>query len=1239
MKHNIKLIGVFFSLLLLFGCSSGINQSQTNSENIDRINQISSGINQSQTNSENIDRIYQIYLQAQQSGYEGTYEEWLESIKGKDGHTPTISIGDNGNWFIDNVDTTVKAKGVDGKDGHTPTISIGDNGNWFIDNVDTTIKAKGVDGKDGHSPTISIGDNGNWFIDNVDTTVKAKGVDGKDGHSPIISIGDNGNWFIDNVDTTVKAKGVDGKDGHSPILSIGENGNWFIDNSDTSIKAKGVDGKDGVSILKIEKESTKDNIDTYKISYSDNTSSTFTITNGVDGKSAYQIYVENNKNYNGSEEQWIDDLVNGKLYNSKITYSNALNIIENFYEGEEIKLPEKACVYSIERDKWTYENVEWDLKDKTYNCGTYEIYGSVDGLKQKVTCTLNISKYNSKVKTVDGYVNGLANGTEANVILFNQDTYLITETKNGYYKFENLDNGDYLIRAEAQNFYSSDNKELTIDDVDKDNRSLFDNVSHIYFELNYIYDYSYYYCWNSNAYYFGDETTSSINVPNVIQIDGYKNNIADNSASLSLINKYNVYLSNDGDQEWNSQYANSFYNSLERLNVNLTKKSIWKISNEYLQNDVTILKGTDYDIITISKQALTYCSPLSGKLNGVNGTFFSKRLYSAITRYVTNNGTDTTLVDKILKDNFAVSIIVPDYTELTRGITDEGPEMFQQFTPEELLDILMMYEEMPEGYHKINGFNYIIRRKTGIPHPIYPSAAAVTWPQKGYIEFMSVAFTEPSVFDTYRLIIHEKTHMLWANVFSDELKAEWIKIGGWYQEDPQSDEWFTTKTTEFVSAYAHNNNPNEDMAESCAFYITDPEKLKSRSPAKYEFLEEYIFHGSRYITQIRDDLTFEVFNLMPDYDYPGKIIKVEIMSNSSVYEDKEFKIRLTLKEQTGFDDSASKAYARIACVDDPMKFDDVFFYPVDGNGYILEGTFKVTKTTQAGYYVPNSIILYDKSGNERIEGTKDFGFKLYVDNPLEDLDKPSFEKNSINISVTEIPSTEIENFSNYLVDISIKLVDKNLKSYNAIVARIYPVIHNPDYNVLDSWGHLGDDGLYHIYYTLTDYHPSGEYYIEQITIVDNSLNSISFNRYNTILKDEAINFNVPTRYPDMTGPELDLNNITITATSTNPDAPNGETKVEITIRVKDDAAGLRNLSYRLIDPQGVQHFMYFYTDNYGKTYFNGDPTVWKEYKIVTILPPGSAPGIWGLSEMTLIDMVQNQTKYDFTEIIHFEIDE
>ena len=48
-----------------------------------------------------------------------SYEEWLVSIKGepgKDGHTPEITIGENGNWFVDGVDIGVSAQGSTSKD-------------------------------------------------------------------------------------------------------------------------------------------------------------------------------------------------------------------------------------------------------------------------------------------------------------------------------------------------------------------------------------------------------------------------------------------------------------------------------------------------------------------------------------------------------------------------------------------------------------------------------------------------------------------------------------------------------------------------------------------------------------------------------------------------------------------------------------------------------------------------------------------------------------------------------------------------------------------------------------------------------------------------------------------------------------------------------------------------------------------------------------------------------------------
>ena len=60
---------------------------------------------------------------------------------------PTVTIGDNGNWFVNGVDTGKKAVGQDGKDGKDGTsVTIGENGNWIIDGVDTGKKAEGKDG-------------------------------------------------------------------------------------------------------------------------------------------------------------------------------------------------------------------------------------------------------------------------------------------------------------------------------------------------------------------------------------------------------------------------------------------------------------------------------------------------------------------------------------------------------------------------------------------------------------------------------------------------------------------------------------------------------------------------------------------------------------------------------------------------------------------------------------------------------------------------------------------------------------------------------------------------------------------------------------------------------------------------------------------------------------------------------------------------------------------------------------
>ena len=86
-----------------------------------------------------------------------------------------------------------------------------------------------------------------------------------------------------------------------------------------------------------------------------------------------------------------------------------------------------------------------------------------------------------------------------------------------------------------------------------------------------------------------------------------------------------------------------------------------------------------------------------------------------------------------------------------------------------------------------------------------------------------------------RLILHEKAHFLYSNVFDSDLLMSWADLGGWTHSSgdnlgnlQSNDGWVTSKQTEFVSAYGHGKNPNEDMAESISYFLVNPDALRSR---------------------------------------------------------------------------------------------------------------------------------------------------------------------------------------------------------------------------------------------------------------------------------------------------------------------------------------------------------------------------------------------------------------------------
>jgi len=208
-------------------------------------------------------------------------EQGIQGNPGQDGHNPVISIGANGNWFVDDVDTGIKAQGPKGDTGAQgiqgekgadgtsvltgygyPDNELGKNGDSYIDLSSWDFYVKEFDW---WSLIGNIkGENGQDGMPGINGEDGSNGIDGRDGVS-IMSIdliatspenvdtyeirysdGHSSLFYVKNgVDGPQGIQGEPGQDGHTPVITIGSNGNWFVDGADTSIKAQGPKGDTG----------------------------------------------------------------------------------------------------------------------------------------------------------------------------------------------------------------------------------------------------------------------------------------------------------------------------------------------------------------------------------------------------------------------------------------------------------------------------------------------------------------------------------------------------------------------------------------------------------------------------------------------------------------------------------------------------------------------------------------------------------------------------------------------------------------------------------------------------------------------------------------------------------------------------------------------------------------------------------------------------------------------------------
>ncbi len=874
-------------------------------------------------------------------------------------------------------------------------------------------------------------------------------------------------------------------------------------------------------------------------------------------------------------------------------------------------------------------------------------------------------------------INGLEDGDSAKVKLTRGPYVLLVKkainptNKKAQVEFTDLSSADdWIIAVDAPGYAYPTSKVISIP-----------TVSSLSIDITKYSQNTFTYEWQDDSSYVGHATQTYINEPfDLVVIDDTLSVPIDYS-SIKLREEYGIVLSND-KREWNDEDSYRLYSNIERLfyaigyafdNVDFSTgenlNSIWFLTTDEIDKDISVKTVEGVKHVTLSASALVHASPMIVKLDGLRGKFYSQRLYKAMLNYFSDFGTKGDILDALAQNRFGVRWMMPNAE--TAELMGEPADHFQEFLPEEKIEILSMFEELPEGFHRQDCFKYLVRRVNGQCHPTLGCAVpAIAW-TSGVMEWLEKGFKDVSLTYLRRLILHEKAHFIWQCYLDQQTKDEWAELGGWYKDPLSSSGWSTWKTAEFVSAYGHQKNPNEDFAESIAWYVDNIDGLRSRSMQKYEFVRDRVMSGTRYIAKIRDDLTFTVYNLFPDYFYPGKIIgtKVEVLGEPE--EDKTVKFTIRLKSDSVQLDGAAQAQARFTS--SIGTFYDVWLNPKNGSlDSVLTGEFTVNKHAKAGYWKPIQINVWDNVGNARYENLNTVGVKAFINNPLEDIDPPkyiSYKLDTItdyfNVNGRDLykdnPSGDSILYRALML--STEWYDKSPMGRS--LARLQfrnTGVYSKDAQVdppNDSDNGYNSNKKYRLYWPIPDYFPSDYYsvtYIDGEDIARNtgstymSVDTASFNDKPSegLYKDVRDSILIETSYPDTLAPLIDIRvgKITIDAEPVNPVAPDGETKVEVNIIVKDTSnyfgkeASVTQIYYFLRDPQGIDHEFRFYPDaSNGRVTLKPDSAAyeWKRLTLNARLPKGSAPGQWGLSEIRVWDKAGNQRRYNFVEYVRFDI--
>ena len=358
MKNSLKVIILIIMLFVLASCT---NSSQARDDSMQ----------------------YEIYKLAKQDGYEGTYEEWLNSIKGEAGEDAREIelIVENGilKWKYKDSQTSYvlfNLNTLQGESGKQIELSV-QNGYlmWrYVDGGSQWLQLYKISALKGEA---GVG------IESIKKT-HTEGL--VDTYTITYTNGTTSSFTVTNGKSI---QGEKGEDGHTPVITI-ENGYWCVDGVNTNCLAEGVQGEKG------EQGEA-----------------------GTDGLSAYEIYIKYHPEYTGTEEEWLNDLVNGNL-REKYTVSFNTN---GGTDIEDQKISYGHLVtrpYDPEKEGYVFDG--WYLNGEIFPFNSYQVYDNIR----------LVARWKSEILNVSLKVDGGSVEYNSKTVVYGTSYTLPTPTKENY---------------------------------------------------------------------------------------------------------------------------------------------------------------------------------------------------------------------------------------------------------------------------------------------------------------------------------------------------------------------------------------------------------------------------------------------------------------------------------------------------------------------------------------------------------------------------------------------------------------------------------------------------------------------------------------------------------------------------------------------------------------------------------------------------------------------------------------